>query len=341
MPVSALHTDPGFPLYDPSESGGKGSGETKDKGRLETELEPRRAPEILKKIIVSTEINNESGATPPRIPMTLSERDSRIIQGRVPPSDYGAQTLAGPDSLEVFESTAVMLESAFTRIREGRALGHTFSPTKRPVEAPAVFVAKWMDLSKKYGLGFELTDGSAGGLFKDGTILARSADLRHLEYLKSSRENGSNLLKRSTHTTDHCPGELGKKMAILAYFTRFMGDNLLLDRSIAFSDVNRTEKMDFISSFFRVRDAAVFRLSNRVLQFNFHLHYKLILSDQGRVVTLVDEEKYMRTWSLSAALREGSDTLVYRAVRQTRDILVAMTASYRAHLAQEAQRAWQ
>lgn len=243
----------------------------------------------------------------------------------------------GRDSLEVFEDMAITLDSAFRCVREGRTFGNSLAPTV-PAKAPAVFVAKWMDLSKKYGLGYELTDGSAGGLFKDGTILVRSADLHHLEYLSPSRGNSNGPLKRSEFTTENCPGELDKKLTILAYFIRFMGDNLLLDHSVAFSDVNRREKMDFISSFVRVRDAAVFRLSNRVLQFNFILHYKLILSDQGRVVTLVDEDKYLRTWSLAAALREGPDTLVYRAVRQARDILIAMTASYRSHVTQAARR---
>ena len=39
-----------------------------------------------------------------------------------------------------------------------------------------VFISKWVDYSNKYGLGYQLTDGSVGVLFNDGTKMVLSPD---------------------------------------------------------------------------------------------------------------------------------------------------------------------
>lgn len=40
------------------------------------------------------------------------------------------------------------------------------------LSAPTVWVSKWVDYSNKYGLGYELTDGTFGAFFNDGTRIA-------------------------------------------------------------------------------------------------------------------------------------------------------------------------
>ena len=42
--------------------------------------------------------------------------------------------------------------------------------------ASTVYISKWVDYSNKYGLGYQLTDGSVGVLFNDGTKMILSND---------------------------------------------------------------------------------------------------------------------------------------------------------------------
>lgn len=48
------------------------------------------------------------------------------------------------------------------------------------LSAPTVWVSKWVDYSNKYGLGYELTDGTFGAFFNDGTRIALAPNERYL-----------------------------------------------------------------------------------------------------------------------------------------------------------------
>ena len=49
-----------------------------------------------------------------------------------------------------------------------------------------VFISKWVDYSNKYGLGYQLTDGSVGVLFNDGTKMILAPDQMFEARLSSS-----------------------------------------------------------------------------------------------------------------------------------------------------------
>jgi hypothetical protein len=45
-----------------------------------------------------------------------------------------------------------------------------------------VYISKWVDYSNKYGLGYQLTNGSVGVLFNDGTKMVLAPDQRYILY---------------------------------------------------------------------------------------------------------------------------------------------------------------
>ena len=45
-----------------------------------------------------------------------------------------------------------------------------------PNQSPMLWVAKWVDYSDKYGLGYQLNDNSFGVLFNDSTKILLYAD---------------------------------------------------------------------------------------------------------------------------------------------------------------------
>src|SRR4051812_13372811 len=42
---------------------------------------------------------------------------------------------------------------------------------EEPASAPIFWISKWVDYSNKYGLSYQLSDGSVGVIFNDGTKL--------------------------------------------------------------------------------------------------------------------------------------------------------------------------
>jgi polo-like kinase 1 len=42
-------------------------------------------------------------------------------------------------------------------------------PSERSIPLPSVWVQKWIDYSSKYGLGYLLSDNTAGVFFNDST----------------------------------------------------------------------------------------------------------------------------------------------------------------------------
>ncbi|KAJ1979777.1 Cell cycle serine/threonine-protein kinase cdc5/MSD2 [Dimargaris cristalligena] len=87
---------------------------------------------------------------------------------------------------------------------------------------PAVFISKWIDLSNKYGLGYELTNNSYGVHFNDNTTLLLLPDHRHIEHLFYDPTKSQKAIKRESHTLDEHPPSLKKKVTLLLQFRRYM-----------------------------------------------------------------------------------------------------------------------
>jgi hypothetical protein len=81
--------------------------------------------------------------------------------------------MAGRDNLEVLDTMLKVLENSFARIKAGRPLSSVLR-LDGPPRTPRVFVCKWMDYTNKYGIGYELTDGSIGVFFNDATCMVRA-----------------------------------------------------------------------------------------------------------------------------------------------------------------------
>lgn len=96
-----------------------------------------------------------------------------------------------------------------------------------PVDAATAdngqWIVKWCDYSNKYGLGYQLADGSCGVLFNDMTKMVLAADEYHVESIeRDSSGNRVTLLTLSDY-----PEELTKKVTLLKYFRSYMSEHLL------------------------------------------------------------------------------------------------------------------
>ncbi|KAK9478716.1 kinase-like domain-containing protein [Lipomyces japonicus] len=154
-----------------------------------------------------------------------------------------------------------------------------------------VYVSQWVDYSNKYGLGYQLSDGSSGVYFNDTTSLIVTQTEETFDYI--SRENDK--ARRRQFLLESFPIELKKKMYLVKHFRAYMNEHLLVDttkvltapQNMACSDGGNVYMTDYL----RTKQAIMFRLGNGNIQFNFLDHYKLILWNSGRRVTLVDAER--------------------------------------------------
>ncbi|KAJ3098775.1 Cell cycle serine/threonine-protein kinase cdc5/MSD2 [Phlyctochytrium planicorne] len=89
-----------------------------------------------------------------------------------------------------------------------------------------VFITKWIDYSNKYGLGYQLHDGTVGVYFNDSSSILMSSEKRSLEYLSYEIcANGPRIRKR-TFPLETPPKELEKKVILLRHFGGYMQQNL-------------------------------------------------------------------------------------------------------------------
>ncbi|KAL8292670.1 hypothetical protein RQP46_001282 [Phenoliferia psychrophenolica] len=176
-------------------------------------------------------------------------------------------------------------------------------PSPLPLEPPRVFIMSWVDYTHKYGTAYSLTDGSAGLYYNDSTTMVLSPDKTHFDYISN---RAGNVYSRRHYEVKKHPTELERKVYLLEYFENYMSKTLLRDVDWTFADVQRTRNMDFLVKYYRMKNAIVFKMSNDVLQFNFYDHTKLLLTQNASVVTFIDPDFVLRTYSLQGIFRDAA-----------------------------------
>ncbi|KAI9178844.1 Cell cycle serine/threonine-protein kinase cdc5/MSD2 [Blastocladiella emersonii ATCC 22665] len=185
---------------------------------------------------------------------------------------------------------------------------------------PAVYVAKCIDYSSKFGLGYQLTNGITGVYFNDNTVMVMAPDQHHFEYLypqqvpsavaaaaaaagrRPGPPEGPPGFRRHTHTMQSYPPDLTKKVTLLHHFRDYMETNMLRLAEHAI-DRAKTADLEFVAKHWRHGDALVFRLSTHVFQVNFKDHVKLLLAHHGRVAVLIDKDRVKHTVQLADLAR--------------------------------------
>ena len=134
-------------------------------------------------------------------------------------------------------------------------------------------------------MGYALTDGSVGVHFNDSTTIVLSPNkqyassvrttlyahhysFRHVDYI-SSRKTPS-LYIRKHYPVANFPEELKSKMYLLKHFEKYMMDRLYGDYEYVFQALDRTQGMDFVQKYLRMKQVIVFKLSHDVLQVSKH-----------------------------------------------------------------------
>ncbi|KAJ3034205.1 Cell cycle serine/threonine-protein kinase cdc5/MSD2 [Rhizophlyctis rosea] len=229
----------------------------------------------------------------------------------------------------VLEAMHRNLSLALASVGEEGAGSGKGSPGMRPVPVPTtvtfpdVFITKWIDYSNKYGLGYQLRDGSVGVYFNDSTSIILAADNMHFEYLYYEKGNERTSMHRKPHTLQSYPEELNKKVTLLKHFRGYMQNNLFRVVGQEPGVEPKIREMDFLTKYLRTKHGVIFRLSNHVMQLNLFDHTKLILSSDALVVTYADKNRELVTRTLGDAVEVGGKQVVDR-LKYAKDVLWQM-----------------
>jgi polo-like kinase 1 len=170
-----------------------------------------------------------------------------------------------------------------------------------------IHVAKWIDYSSKYGLGYLLSNRNCGALFIDGTRIVLNSSTEQVFYMGKEGISEASL-------KDY-PEKLKKKVTLLQFFKNFLeGES---ESGIGSEDRNLPV---YVKKVMKTFHGVVFRLSNRLVQVNFLDSSQLTLNCDMRVVTIVTKTGEKAKMSLSKALQSGNAGIL-RRLKYTRDVI--------------------
>ncbi|PAV87290.1 hypothetical protein WR25_15861 [Diploscapter pachys] len=169
-----------------------------------------------------------------------------------------------------------------------------------PEAVPVFWIAKWVDYSDKYGIGYTLCDNSVGVLFNDNTKMILDEMGTQLTYI----EKGGNELYYNMHEP---PQELNKKVTLLNYFRNYMNEHLVkAGQLMQRRDGDEMARLPVLQFWFRTKSAMVLHLTNGTLQINFfHDHIKMVICPLMQAVTFIDQDGAVRTYKLIDLQRNG------------------------------------
>lgn len=231
-------------------------------------------------------------------------------------------------------SSASSVVAAAKRLREIRAETETLPPA-----APAtLWVSQWVDYTSKYGMGYMLSNGSAGVYFNDSTKVVATRDDAFFEYLERTSEAANATEQRVRYAAGEHDAALTKKVTLLKHFKSYLVDGRgereeadvlerqltrLSDRELLPSaDANRP--MVYVSKWVKTRHAMLFCLSNDTFQINFFDASKLLLSSGGRTASYVDKEGVLAAFSTALVVLRNERPDLLKRLRYAKDMLQQM-----------------
>ncbi|XP_047124444.1 serine/threonine-protein kinase PLK1 [Hydra vulgaris] len=210
------------------------------------------------------------------------------------------------------------LQKLLDRVLESRPADRdsiNMDEAEDPALTPVSWVSKWVDYSDKYGLGYQLSDGSVGVLFNDATRLLMHEDEKSLQYIDK-------LNKETFFTIDNAPPNMQKKKTLLEYFHDYMNEHLLKTGSGVATKGMESARLPYLRSWFRTRSGIILHLNIGILQINFFQdHTKVIICPKMDAFSYIDENRNFRTYKLSGIEKHGCTREIFVRLRYAKTMV--------------------
>jgi len=185
-----------------------------------------------------------------------------------------------------------------------------------------IHVRKGVDYSTKYGLGYVLSNGSAGVFFNDSTKIILDPNSGYFEYIE--RKLPSKVEEVRTCTFSNYPKELQKKVVLLQHFkTHLEGESANKEPNAELDDESKKHGMVYVKKWLKTKHAIMFRLNNKIVQVNFTDKTQIILSSEQKLVTYVNKKEERSQYPLATAM-ESTNLEMAKRLKYTKDILTNM-----------------
>lgn len=178
--------------------------------------------------------------------------------------------------------------------------GYIVPNTPVQTRYPTTFIMRWVDVSLKYGIAYQLTDGVVGLLFKDrSTMISDRLEESFMFYKQYANGGwiGDEVRKRASNSKD-----LSKRFRLLSTFRNYMDNTLKIYEGMTNTQTYVDRQTDFLCRYERQKNCVIFDMHQGNLQVNFSDHVKVILSQNCSQVDILDEEGRRYTWTLSEAI---------------------------------------
>ncbi|KAJ3371986.1 Cell cycle serine/threonine-protein kinase cdc5/MSD2 [Kappamyces sp. JEL0680] len=130
----------------------------------------------IKSPLSQPESSHRKPESPTQVPRRVSSMDSPNIKPSLRSSGSVPMSLPAGKPLGALERVFLNLKQALDAQSQGQL--PAMEKSLRPLPTPRVFITKWIDYTNKYGLSYQLRDGSVGVYFNDGTSIILSADAK-------------------------------------------------------------------------------------------------------------------------------------------------------------------
>uniref|UniRef100_A0A7E4VY55 Serine/threonine-protein kinase PLK n=1 Tax=Panagrellus redivivus TaxID=6233 RepID=A0A7E4VY55_PANRE len=225
---------------------------------------------------------------------------------RVPPSDPKTAKVLLHSLLEKLKSTEIKMKHPAKWLPVDIFAAHPNLEAESPNLTPSFFVSKWVDYSDKYGLGYQLAEGTVGVLFNDASSLLCDQDFEHIMYAEHGRE--------VFFKSGEKPKELNKKMVLLQYFVKYMHDQLITASAHSPESAKKMSRPPCLISWFRTDSAIVLHLSTGLVQVNFFKdHSKFIFDGSVDAVTIICADRSIHTYKFDTVIEYGASEKLQRA----------------------------
>jgi len=191
------------------------------------------------------------------------------------------------------------------------------------VPVGGVWIQRWLDYARKYGIGYVMNTGAVGVYFNDYTKILLHPDKRTVTYWgnRLSNQHRTGPPKGERVSVSQYSDWLRKKVTLIKHFAdHFQADEKHTPKNKIGLAIPAGKEI-YVKECLRTNSAIMFRLNTDSVQMNFKDSTELILHAGGRMVTYTEAKGARRVYKIS----EIQDKVpIQRRYKYTKDLLKAV-----------------
>ena len=205
-----------------------------------------------------------------------------------------------------------------TKVKNSSILSKTLKGNIEKVSFDNIFMKHYANLTEKYGMAYDLTNGIYGIIFNDSTTMQMQK--LGMSFLYIFRDPNDLDDKIETYSLQNFPNELKNKLKILKHVIEKI--DALNANSNRIDDIPYKTSMTgiYIQKWVKFKQSYMFRLSNKIIQFKFFDSTELLLNFNDKSITFYDikREKLKFLFKNSGSL---DNTEIIKRLKYAKDIL--------------------